>query len=106
MSHAVIDGEVMELGQVLVHSEDLLMFDGGFEFGLGSIALFLLFNEFLNFRGVQSRWCAAIVLDLAGLDNPLDLGLDVAISQVLLIEKQLRVLPSERRVIERRLGRV
>lgn len=42
----------MQLGQVLVHAKNLLVFNCLLQFGLGSVALLLLFDEFLNFRRV------------------------------------------------------
>lgn len=52
LSQAVINREVMQLGQVLVHAKNLLVFNCLLQFGLGSVALLLLFDEFLNFRRV------------------------------------------------------
>ena len=77
--HAIVDSEVVKLGQVLVHSQDLLMLDGLLHPRLRCIALLLLLDEFLNFAGVHARGHNAAVLHLAGLNDALDLGLDVAI---------------------------
>ena len=52
LSQAVINREVMQLGQVLVHAKNLLVFYRLLQLGLGSVALLLLFDEFLNFRRV------------------------------------------------------
>ena len=77
--HAIVDSEVVKLGQVLVHSQDLLMLNSLLHPRLRRIALFLLLDEFLNFAGVHARGHNAAVLHLAGLNDALDLGLDVAI---------------------------
>ena len=52
LSQAVINREVMQLGQVLVHAKNLLVFYRLLQLGLGSVALLLLFDEFLNFGRV------------------------------------------------------
>ena len=77
--HAIVDSEVVELGQVLVHSQDLLMLNSLLHPRLRRIALFLLLDEFLNFAGIHARGHSAAVLYLAGLNDALDLGLDVAV---------------------------
>ena len=62
---------------------------------LRCIALFLLFNEFLNFARVHSRRALATVLNLTRLDHSLDLCFDIAIGQILLLQEKLWVLASE-----------
>ena len=85
---AIVHCEVVQLSEVLVDTQDFLMLDRLLHFCLGCIALLLLLNEFLNFRGVQAACIAAgtLVLDVAVLNDALDLGLDVAISQILMLK--------------------
>ena len=88
-----------------MHSQDIFVFDSCLLFSLGSIALFLLLDEFLNFSGVHSSSrVQATIFDLARLDHSLNLGLDVAICQVLLIKKKLGVLSPQRGIVQRRSG--
>ena len=95
----------MKLGEILVHAQDFFMLNRLLHLGLRRISFFLLFDEFLNFRGVQARRCATIVFHISVLSLSLDLGLDVTISQILLLKDQLRILPPKRRVVERGLHR-
>ena len=60
-------------------------------FRLCCIALLLLFNEFLNFCCVHSRWHQTTVLYFPCLNHTLNLGFDVTICEVLLLQKKLRV---------------
>lgn len=83
---SVVDSEVVQLGQVLVHPQNLLVLDGLLHLGLRRIALLLLLDVLLNFASVDSRGLEPLVLDLAVLDHPSHFLLDVAIGEVLLIQ--------------------
>lgn len=52
LPQAVVDGEIVQLGQVLVHAKNLLVLNSLLQFSLSSVALLLLFDEFLNFGRV------------------------------------------------------
>ena len=83
---SIVHGKVVKLRQIIMHSHNFLMLNCSLHFGLGCIALLLLFNEFLNFSGVQSWWCAWIVLDVSCLDHTFDFRLNISISQILLLK--------------------
>ena len=100
LPQAVVDGEVVELGQVFVHAKDLLVLYRRLHLCLRRIALLLLLNKFLNFRSVQARGRSPVVFDLACLNHALHLGFNVAVSQVLLLKQELRVFPSQRGIVE------
>ena len=103
--HAVVDGEVVQLGQVFVHAENLLVLYRRLHLRLRRIALLLLLNEFLNFGSVQAGGRSPVVFNLACLNHALNLGFDVAVSQVLLLKQELRVFPSQRGIVEGCLSR-
>ena len=103
--HAVVDGEVVQLGQVFVHAENLLVLYRRLHLRLRRIALLLLLNEFLNFGSVQAGGRPPVVFNLACLNHALHLGLDVAVSKVLLLKQELRVFPSQRGIVEGCLSR-
>ena len=103
--HAVVDGEVVQLGQVFVHAENLLVLYCRLHLRLRRIALLLLLNEFLNFGSVQAGGRSPVVFNLACLNHALNLGFDVAVSQVLLLKQELRVFPSQRGIVEGCLSR-
>ena len=94
LPHAVVDSEVVQLGQVFVHAQDLLMLYRRLHLGFRRIALLLLLNEFLNFGSVQAGGRPPAILNLARLNHTLHLGLDVAVGQVLLLKQELGVFPS------------
>ena len=100
LPQAVVDGEVVKLGQVFVHAKDLLVLYRGLHLCLRRIALLLLLNKFLNFGSVQARGRPPVVFDLACLNHTLHLGFNVAISQILLLKQELRVFPSQRSIVE------
>ena len=102
---AVVDGEVVQLGQVFVHAKDLLVLYRRLHLRLRRIALLLLLDEFLNFGGVQAGGRPPAVLDLACLNHALHLGFDVAVGQVLLLKQELGVFPPQRGIVEGRLRR-
>ena len=82
---AIVNCEVVQLSEVLMDTQDFLMLDRLLHLCLSCIALLLLLDEFLNFRGVQAT-CVPVVFDVAILNDALDLGLDVAISQILMLK--------------------
>jgi len=79
LAKPVIDGEVVQLSQVLMHAQYFLVLNRLLQLCLRCIALLLLFNELLNFGGVQAGWCPPVVLDVTRLDNSLDLRSNVPI---------------------------
>ena len=103
---AIVHRKVVQLGEVFVDTQDLLMLNCLLQFCLCSVPLFLLLDKLLNLGGVKARWRGALVINFADFNDALDLGLDVAVCQILLLEQQLRVLPPQRSVVQSRLGRV
>ena len=81
----IVNCEVVQLGEVLMDTQDFLMLDRLLHLCLGCIALLLLLDEFLNFRGVQAT-CVPVVLDVAILNDALHFGLNVAVSQILMLK--------------------
>lgn len=83
---SIVHSKVVKLGQIIMHSHNFLMLNCSLHFGLGRIALLLLFNEFLNFSGVQSWRSAWIILDIPCLDHAFNFRLDISIGQILLLK--------------------